>query len=296
MKTRLAAALLLVSLLLCACGSSSSPSGPNFFAPENGSSSSPEATPVPTTEIVVVTPSPATAAPVTPAPATPTPAPATPAPSTPAPATPAPSGSSVKLTSDLQYRINIFLSNFSEQFFGPFNVSTASDDQMIAFVHIYCKINNRNAILYQGGYETISLDDMNAQLRRFFDVSCKPNDGVSYMLDAWTIGEYHDGYFWFPAADGESYNYFTVVDSMTRNSDGTYSVQFQVYALNLDEYWSSGIDNAFYRLNPDQVADLVWSDRVTPVQGGTAVVRDYTKSNGVATYQLISYDIWNITF
>ncbi len=286
MKIRLAAVLLLVSLLLCACGSSaSSSSGPNFFAPENGASA-PAASPVPTMEIVVVTPSPAT----------PTPVHATPAPATPAPATPAPAGTAVTLTADLQYRINIFLSNFSEQFFGPFNVSTASDDQMIAFVHIYCKINHRNAIRYQGGYETISLEDMNAQLRRFFDVSCKPNDGASYMMDAWTIGEYHDGYFWFPAADGESYNHFTVVDSMTRNSDGSYTVQFQVYALDLDEYWSSGMDNSLYSLNSDQVTDLVWSERVKPVQGGTALVRDYTKANGIATYQLISYDVWNITF
>ena len=82
---------------------------------------------------------------------------------------------------------------------------------------------------------------------------------------------------------------------MTSNGDGTYTVQFQNYELDLNEFWDKGIDNSIYYMNNDQVANLVWSGRAKPFQGGTAVVRDYT-FNGRATYQILSYEVWGITF
>ena len=82
---------------------------------------------------------------------------------------------------------------------------------------------------------------------------------------------------------------------MKQNSDGTYTVQFQNFDLDLDEYWGKGMTNDLYWLNNDQVANLVWSGRAKPVQGGTAVVRDYT-FNGSTTYQILSYEVWNISF
>ena len=82
---------------------------------------------------------------------------------------------------------------------------------------------------------------------------------------------------------------------MTANGDGTYTVQFQNYELDLMEYWDSGMSDSLYHLNNDEVANLVWSGKAKPVQGGTAVVRDYT-FNGVPTFQILSYEVWNILF
>ena len=206
-------------------------------------------------------------------------------------------GTPVNLTAEIQYRVNVFLSNFSEQHMAPFHVANASDDQLLQFVHLYLKINHANLITYEAGEETISLADMNDNLQRFFARSVSPVEGQTYMLDAWNSFRYSGGRFRFTAADGESYNYFTVVDEMTRNADGTYTVRFQVYELGLEEYWNTpGIDGSFYRLDSDGVAAMVWGERVIPVQGGTAVLRDYTKPNGVVTYQILDYDIWAITF
>ena len=97
------------------------------------------------------------------------------------------------------------------------------------------------------------------------------------------------------AADGEAYNHFTVAYEMTANADGTYTVQFQNYELDLMEYWDSGMSDSLYHLNNDEVANLVWSGRAKPVQGGTAVVRDYT-FNGVPTFQILSYEVWSIIY
>ena len=202
----------------------------------------------------------------------------------------------VTLDKDLQYRINIFLSNFSEQSFLNMKLSTAPDDQLMKFVWIYCKINHGGAISYDGSFETIPLGTMNEYLNRFFGLTRNPVNGASYMLDQWNSFSYHDGKFWFPAASGESYNKFTVVDSMKSNGDGTYTVDFQVYELGLEEYWNTpGIDNSYYWLNSEQVSVKVWDYKCMPVQGGTAVVRDFTY-NGRATFQLISYEIWDIEF
>ena len=202
----------------------------------------------------------------------------------------------VTLDKDLQYRINIFLSNFSEQSFLNMKLSTAPDDQLMKFVWIYCKINHGGAISYDGSFETIPLGTMNEYLNRFFGLTRSPANGASYMLDQWNSFSYHDGKFWFPAASGESYNKFTVVDSMKSNGDGTYTVDFQVYELGLEEYWNTpGIDNSYYWLNSEQVSAKVWDYKCMPVQGGTAVVRDFTY-NGRATFQLISYEIWDIEF
>ena len=41
------------------------------------------------------------------------------------------------------------------------------------------------------------------------------------------------------------------------------------------------------------MAALVSSKRVKPVQGGTAIVKDF-KFNSVDTYQIIKYDVWDL--
>ena len=206
----------------------------------------------------------------------------------------APAGST-ELSGDRLYRINIFLSNFSEQMKPSFNSATAADDFLIRYVELYCKINHHDRITYLEGNECLSLEDANLYLQRFFGRSVSPVNNTEYMLDAWNSFVYRDGYFRFPAADGEAYNHFTVVYEMTANSDGTYTVQFQNYELDLMEYWDNGMSDWLYRLNNDEVANLVWNGRAKPVQGGTAVVRDYTFS-GIPTFQILSYEVWSITF
>ena len=190
---------------------------------------------------------------------------------------------------------NIFLSNFSEQSLPGFNVATASDDFLIRFLEIYCKINHQDQITYIDGEECLSLQDANFYLNRFFGRSVNPYEGTVYMLNAWVSYRYSGGYFRFPAADGESYNRFTVVYAMERTSAGTYTVQFQNYDLDLNEYWEKGMTYDLYYLNNDQAANLVWSGRATPAQGGTAVVRDYVY-NGITTYQILSYEVWNLVY
>jgi hypothetical protein len=167
---------------------------------------------------------------------------------------------------------------------------------MIAFLHIFCKINRQDLISYQGGEETISKADVNSLLVRFFALSYTPGEN-EYFYPAYSSSFYYwNGYYRWPAADGESYNYFTVVDELRRNADGTVTADFQIYEVGLEEYWNvPGVDRAYYYMNSAAVADMVWAQRVTPVRGGTALLRPYD-NYGVASYQLLRYETWSIEF
>ncbi len=287
----IALALVCVILLLLFRNPFAAPAAP-AASPAETAGESPAPAPVspspsPDTDLVVI--SPATEAPAT---SSPSPVPVTPGPSP----SPVPEGTAVALEGDLLYRVNIFLSNFSEQGAKSFNSSTVADDYIIRLVEIYCKINHNACIHYENGEECLSLADANLYLERFFGRTVHPYDGAEYLLDAWHSFRYSDGCFRFPAADGESYNKFTVAYEMNANQDGTYTVQFQVYELGLEEYWNTpGVDDSFYRINNDQAGDMVWDYRILPVQGGTAVLRDYN-FNGRATYQILSYEVWDIEF
>ena len=297
--TVLAAALITIAVLLILLlgGGSARQNAPApAMAPEQSPSSAAEMTaptPPPDASPIVITPAPAAETPPS-VPATPAPAPVTPAPAPATPA-PAPAAGTVPLDADLQYRINIFLSNFSEQGVRSFNSSNAADDFLIRFVRLYCKINHHDLITYENGEECLSLDTANLYLNRFFGRTIEPVNGQEFMIDAWHSFRFENGAFRFEAADGESHNGFTVVYGMTKNADGTYTVQFQNYELDLDEYWDKGMENSLYQLDNDGVADLVWAGRATPVQGGTAVVRDYS-FNGRPTFQILSYEVWYIEF
>ncbi len=204
--------------------------------------------------------------------------------------TTAPTTAPRRLTLDRagQERVNSFLSNFSEQGFGSFDVNTASFDQMIRFVHIYCFLNRQDMITYKNNEALIAVGDVNVQMRRYFGKMIYPNQGDSYDNGAFY---YSGSYFHFPPADGEDYNYFTVVDELLDNGDGTYTANFHVYELILFEFRARGISDSYYYLTPDQVDELIEVGNVTLFAAGTATLVDY-ESPGIVSYQLLRYDTW----
>ena len=209
---------------------------------------------------------------------------------------PSPKPGPVTLDKDTQYRINIFLSNFSEQFALSFTSATCADDYLLRVVEIYCKINHPGLISYSGGDECLGLKDANTYMERFFGRTVNPPEGATYLLDASHTFRFSGGYFRFPAADGANYNRFTVVRDMTANTDGSYTVEFTVYEISLEQYWNTpGVDNSLYWLNDSQVANKVWNHEALPVQNGTAIVKDYS-FNGKPTYQIVKYEVWDIEF
>lgn len=172
------------------------------------------------------------------------------------------------------YQINVFLSNFSEQGFMSY---PCDDGSLISFGYSYAKVNNRNVVGVDGYEYYIYKENMDSILKRFFGHTVSFTEGTNFQ---WF--RYENGAYRFPAADGESYSYCSVATSMVSNGDGTYTVAFDVYAhVSPHESMSQ-----FYYMTPAQIAG---NSQVNYLYSGTAVVRDYIRSNGAESYQLISY-------
>lgn len=176
---------------------------------------------------------------------------------------------------DEKYEVNIFLSNFSEALYGLGGCNDVEDK--LSFAYNHCRVNNRNADLYSGnGKYGINSSDVDTVLKRFFGKTIPHTTPAG--ADMWT---YENGYFVFPAADGESHAYFSIATDMKSNGNGTYTVAFNTY------FNSNGphdpIDSSWYGYS-----DVEAGQYFEFSYDGTAVIRPKTY-NGSKTYEIISY-------
>ncbi|MBR1456918.1 MAG: hypothetical protein IJ594_07140 [Oscillospiraceae bacterium] len=169
-----------------------------------------------------------------------------------------------------QYWANIFISDFIEQFKNDYPTDGGSDYELSHFAHLFCKINRRNALSSDGSYDTFSLDTVNELCMRFFGREIHPADGVLYENKGGLRWTYENGRFRFPSGDGEAYNRFAVVNSYLQLEGGDVILGYDVYELDLDEYWQKGIDGALYRMTPAQAQTAETSGRITRVGFGWA--------------------------
>lgn len=187
------------------------------------------------------------------------------------------------------YRINIFLSNFSEQYFDSFSDCDAY--AMVKFAYQHNKINQSSNVRYDPGSYcfTISDDTVDQTLYRFFGCTVAHGKQSKTYSGGYTETiDYHDGAYYFPAASGEFNGYISVATWMTVNSSGTYSVSFDVYALDVDVYNNYGISSDYYYLT-DTEASSRWDLRYC--YSGSATVSDYD-GGSYTSYQLIDYQVY----
>ena len=119
-------------------------------------------------------------------------------------------------------------------------------------------------------------------------VTLNPSDGVFYE-DGWGHQwRFENGKFYYPAGDGEAYNCFAVVTGGWKNPDGTYRFDFDVYELNLDEYFSTGMSADLYWLSPGEAQTAANSGRIIKIGSGTAYGWP-VQIDGHQFYTLVSY-------
>lgn len=178
------------------------------------------------------------------------------------------------LSGDRQYWANIFISDFVEQFMSEYPAENGSDYELARFAHRFCKINRHDAITYESAgdltYEVITLDTVNELCARFFNLKLDPAEGVLPTVLWGPDVRFENGKFYFPAGDGEAYNRFAVVTSSQSQPDGTVILSFDLYEVPLEEYWSSGIDGAFYRMNAAEARAAADTGRISLVGSGYA--------------------------
>ena len=202
-------------------------------------------------------------------------------------------GAIVEMDDGQQYAANIFLSNFSEQGAferNGFDINNPNYDELVQFVYLYCKINRHNVLgvaqELNSYFYTITMDTVNNVLYRHFGITMTEEQASQIQGEC----KYMNGAFYYPAADGESYNKLTVVNKMESCEDGTYHLYFDIYSLSREVYGNNNgaVDNSYYYRNKSSAeAD----PNLTSLSSGQATVRPY-ENDGIQTFQLVSYTVY----
>lgn len=198
-------------------------------------------------------------------------------------------------------RINTFLSNFSEVFYVEYDVfgermsmEEAMQDayEMLKFGYLHLKINDSSKVKSDGSHYIVSRTDMDKCLTRFFGhtvpAATRSRTYATQYGDYTETAEYKNNAYYFPAADGESYNQFTVVNRVMKTASGTYYVEFNVYALDIETFFNTGLTGSYYQMT---ASEALLDEHLEYQYSGTAEVTDY-QSGTYRSYQLVNYRIY----
>ncbi|MBR4721294.1 MAG: hypothetical protein IK057_05990 [Clostridia bacterium] len=169
--------------------------------------------------------------------------------------------------------INVFFSNFSEAHFAEYSNGSQDNFSLISFAFTHNLINNNKKTIWQDEKMGISVTTVNQTLDRFFGVKVPPETADTGHGYGWT---YEDGSFWMPAASGESYDYYSIVNDMHDVGNGLFEVSYDAFYAGYDELsdecYSYTIDEA--RKNSEYI------------YSATAIVKPKTY-NGKKTYEIV---------
>lgn len=200
----------------------------------------------------------------------------------------------ISFDADRQEYANLFISDFAEQFITDIDREGLTVEQIMDFVHIFLKINSQDSITYQTNgdvtYETFTFERASEVIKKHFGIFITELGCENLPTPPATYGDqpagpyYQDGIIWYEAADGENHNLIAIVDYGVVNPNGTQTLRFTIYAIDMATY--SQISDAelkdYYKLTSDEAkADST----LAFVVSGTAIV-DIGQS---AEYYLISY-------
>ena len=158
-----------------------------------------------------------------------------------------PFGKEVKVDAATQKKMNIFLSNFSEAHLFEYDKDDPDPDSLFWWAHLLTKLNKRENITYEehavGGNvescEKISVKDISKVTEKYLDL--KYTEDMAGRVDTgkndWKNCAYDNGYFYVPAADGESYTSFTVVSGVEDLGGNKLKLCYTIYSQELDAYF-----------------------------------------------------------
>lgn len=166
----------------------------------------------------------------------------------------------LSLTDSLLQQVNPLLTVFAQQGVTDLDKDLDDEYELAAFAHIYLKLYEPAAIRYRGdedgySFETLTLAQVNEALRTLLGKSVSPEEGTDYTAqrgDNYAQHEsFHDGLFWWPAADGEQYGRFALAvtaELAGGGSNASVGGQFRVYEA-LPEYFEEHAFTDLYTMD-----------------------------------------------
>ena len=185
------------------------------------------------------------------------------------------------MTSEEKSDVNLFLSNFSEQHYGFAGPYKSPEEEKLNFAITHIRINTPDVLveLPEGGYG-IKAEEIDKILYKFFGST------VAHPVED-SLWKYEDGMYKYTAVawDSDFYAMFSIATSMFAMSDGTYTVEFNIYAEPQVEQGDTITDKSVYSLSPAKA-----TEKYDYCGYGTAVVREKSY-NGKKTYELVDYTV-----
>ena len=181
-------------------------------------------------------------------------------------------------------RVNALLTAFAEQGITDSGLDLAGEYELAQFAHIYTKLHEREAIRYQSAdgesWETLTLEQVNETLTRLLGKELSPAEGTDYSAQR---GEnyaqhesYHDGCFWWPAADGETHPDFAIFADnyhYTLVGHGTEELPFLLLEA-IPEAWPDWESAALSELNTEDIMALIKAGKLEMLSSsGRATIR-----------------------
>ena len=187
-------------------------------------------------------------------------------------------------------KINTFLSNFSEVYFGDYERDdTGNEYELLQYGYLHLKINSPSKVKYTNGYYKVTKTEMDKCLNRFFGHTV-PTGEYWYIDEDYgyqdLISYRNDGAY-FTAGEGEAYNYLSVVYRVEATDRGTYLAYFDVYELDIEEYFDQGMSSKYYSMTHSEAEN---ASNLLKWYSGVAEVKDYD-GGSFKSYQLLSYHI-----
>ena len=131
---------------------------------------------------------------------------------------------------DEQYRLNRFLTYFSEQLFSYYD--PADSDALVNFAYQYIRIN-------RGNFEALAADGLLDTVEGAlvtegsnYEVSADTIDAITERFFGYTIPHTEDTYYFGNTRAGE-YSFLNVATAVYANADDTYTVEFDTYSYSI---------------------------------------------------------------
>ncbi|MCR5268621.1 MAG: hypothetical protein K6E16_08900 [Lachnospiraceae bacterium] len=196
----------------------------------------------------------------------------------------------VELTPEMQYRYNLFLSNFAEQ--ADFSYTDYNVGDLCHFALEWKKINRPSKVKMDGSYYMITQPEINEILNGRINTNIEEGAFDESVKNSRHQGFVEGEYYKEPLADGEMYknNRFAVVTAMREFEENGhfYACDFKVYGRDTELYDAEGITKAQYRLSEAQAA----KDPSLYCKGqGHAVLRVFGLYGPEADCELTEYEM-----
>ncbi|MCY6369405.1 hypothetical protein OXH55_01930 [Clostridium ganghwense] len=143
----------------------------------------------------------------------------------------------ITLTDEEHKKINIFFSNFSEVYLKPFQKGKISDSELMQFGFYHNYINNPKRVKYKDSNAMISKEYVFESIEKYFKLDISKHK-IPSRVGKENVGiKYSNGYFYTPAADGETYPFSQVI-KLVDNGDKTMTAYVDVYVGNIFDFYN----------------------------------------------------------